>query len=74
MTRYITALEVKDGDIITTEGFRCRVSDVEHYENGTVARYTLHSAPSDWRPRCLPAAYEGMRSGGNCQRIITLDS
>lgn len=65
--RQRTPPDVKENDIIATQGFRCVATQVSHYEeNGkTVARYTLHSAPSERMPHELPHGYEGMRSGGN---------
>lgn len=61
--KTVSALEVKEGDIVYTNGFRCVVSNVIQ-ENG-VARYTLNSAPSRVHNQRLPRTYEGMRSGGN---------
>lgn len=83
-----TALDVRDGDIIATQGFRCRVSGVRHiecdpdggmiglwHEESTgerVARYTLHSEPNAEYPRPLPTGYEGMNSGGNRRAGVTI--
>lgn len=76
-TVTITALEVVEGDIVISMGYRCRASNVRHIaedafvvdahakRNGPVARYTLTSEPSDQRPDRLPPGYEGYTSGGN---------
>jgi hypothetical protein len=71
----VTALDVREGNVIYTEGYRCRVSDVsivaDPYRFGEfVARYTLTSEPDAEHPRTLPPGYEGMRSGGNHRATV----
>lgn len=75
MDKTASALDVKDGDIIRTSGYRCRVSNVQHIEhNGEkIARYTLHSAPLSGE-RKLPPGFEGMRSGGNALAGVYIEN
>ncbi len=75
-----TALDVVDGDIIYNCGYRCRVTNVEHYPDnphltgrGPTARYTLTSEPTEYSPRTLPQTYEGMTSGGNSLADVTIE-
>ncbi len=78
----ITALEVKDGDIVIMGGCRCRVSDVKHYEQdpkrfepgSKVARYTLTSEPNEQWPKKLPTGYNGEKYGGNKLMQVLIES
>lgn len=70
---WATAMDVKEGDIVISQGYRCRASNVKHYradEGGMAgdlpyARYTLHSEPDKDYPNRLPGGYEGGCYGGN---------
>lgn len=71
----INAMQVQDGDIILVECYRVKVSAVRVDRDpagGPVARYRLNSAPNEDHPSRLPRGYEGMSSGGNHLRMITL--
>jgi hypothetical protein len=65
----ISATDVRDGDIIFMQGYRCRASDCRDYcDNGVLMRYfTATIAADSAHPERLPVAYNGGRYGGNAR-------
>lgn len=66
--KTVTALDVKNGDIINLQGYKVRVSDVRHSfvseegERQTVARYRCHSIKGE---KQLPGFFDHEIYGGN---------
>ncbi len=80
--RTATPLDVQNGDIILTDGYRGVASNVRHYrpeefgmcpqfEGEMIARYTLNSAPGDGYLG-LPLGFGGGCFGGNQRASVAI--
>ncbi len=63
----IPATEVRNGDIIFTNGYRCRANDCQDFTTDGIVtrRFTLTSEPDAINTDRLPVGYEGGNYGGN---------
>ena len=70
--KTVSALEIKNGNVVYIEGYRVRVSGFRLVE-GSLAVFNLHSEPNAAHPDRLPVGYEGMNSSGNKSRRIRVE-